>query len=460
MRVRSGVRLAVGALVAASVGFLQVSSAGAAAAVPVPLVTTPPAVGTPWNASIEDLNALGVTEQEFFFAGATTLGPYKSRMLVRTPSDPARFNGTVIVEWFNASSLFDAEPDGPALLPLVARDGYAYVGVTAQQIPIDFLRNRFPDRYGTLTLTEGGSTQPAALEVFAQAGMALRDDVIRPAGSIDPLAGFDVKRLIATGQSQSSTRLTTFVNTIHGAAFEPVYDAFVLNAGGAAPTRFAAPIIKINSENEAPNYFRFRNVADPSYRVWEVAGADHTPVDAVATILRNLDEVRGVQFPRCPFPYQGPGGPPSTDPVIRTAVVQLDTWLGGGPAAAPSVYIDAVASPTNPNVGVLQRDQYGNSTGGVRLPQQVVPTGRNSPAFACQFTTFPQWDEFNGNADPAQDPTDVYTEPASVKALYRNHGGYVSRFGAAVRAAVDSGYLLPADGELMHTDAAQSDIAK
>ena len=73
---------------------------------PAPEVTVSPApdVGTPWNVTTVDLGPLGFTEEEFFFSGTTSVGPYTSRMLVRRPQDPRRFNGTVIVEWLNASS--------------------------------------------------------------------------------------------------------------------------------------------------------------------------------------------------------------------------------------------------------------------------------------------------------------------------------------------------------------------
>jgi hypothetical protein len=32
---------------------------------------------------------------------------------------------------------------------------------------------------------------------------------------------------------------------------------------------------------------------------------------------------------------------------------------------------------------VIQRDPYGNTLGGIRMPEQEVPTGRNTPSFGC-----------------------------------------------------------------------------
>ena len=62
----------------------------------------------------------GIRQEEFFFAGTTAQGAYKSRMIVRRPIDPKRFNGTVIVEWMNASSGNDLDVDFLSLLPLMA----------------------------------------------------------------------------------------------------------------------------------------------------------------------------------------------------------------------------------------------------------------------------------------------------------------------------------------------------
>jgi hypothetical protein len=292
--------------------------------------------------------------------------------------------------------------------------------------------------------------------------MALRNN----GAGVDPLGGLEAERLIAIGQSQSSSRLTTYVNTVHGLALEPVYDAFLPHAGGPAPTRFPAPVLKLNSENEAPGYFGQRGVSDPLYRYWEVPGSAHSANASTQYTIDLLTAVRG-SFPRCPFPHEGPGGPADIDPVIRAAVVHLDAWARTGDPPPAGPLIDIVPSPTNPGTGVIQRDRFGNGLGGIRLPEQEVPTGRNSPSFGCvvpelgiTLATFPQWDAFDGGADPAVDPTDTYTEPASPRALYRSHGRYVARFVAATRATERAGFILRADAWQLASDAAASDIAR
>src|ERR1700759_3796833 len=90
--------------------------------VAAPTVSGPVTGGThgfPFTSSSVDLRSHGYAEQEFFFSGTAhsftsaqpltsdgkwqvqqaAAAPYESRMIVRAPTDPAKFNGTVIVEW-------------------------------------------------------------------------------------------------------------------------------------------------------------------------------------------------------------------------------------------------------------------------------------------------------------------------------------------------------------------------
>ena len=109
----------------------------------------------PLSAQPLDLGASGYVEQEFFASGTataftassfpsngdwsitpTTSAPYETRILVRRPADPARFNGTVVVEWMNVTA-GESAPDWQYLNPLLERDGYAWVGVSAQRLAVD-----------------------------------------------------------------------------------------------------------------------------------------------------------------------------------------------------------------------------------------------------------------------------------------------------------------------------------
>lgn len=480
----NSIQLSARALALAGAGLVGVAMATPTLAAPAdvgrPLVSAAPKIGEMWAESPLDEGRFGLVEEEFFFEGTTTKGErYKSRMIVRRPANASRFNGTIIVEWMNASSGSDLDVDYPSVLPLLQRQGYAYVGVTAQRIPLDFMRKRNPARYETLTMTDD-QPQNAAFEVFSQAGQALKG---RFRGA-DPLGGLKGRVLIAIGQSQSSGRLGSFISNVHGQTLTAVFDAVVLHAGGGAPSRVPVPTLKLNSENEAPGYWNGRATTHPNYVYWEVPGTAHQPLEGTEASLLQLNAARGpAGFPRCPFPYQGEGGPVPIDAVLRAGIVGLDRWVRTGRPLRTAPLIEMTAPPANaapaPSPmpgpggprGVIQRDRYGNALGGIRLPQQEVPTGRNTPSTACQVSiggrtttlgSYPQWDGFDGGRDPAVDPEDKVnaSEPASAKAVYGTHGNYVARFDRATDAALRQGFILKFDADAMKRAAASSTIAK
>ena len=102
-----------------------------------------------------NLAANGYVEQEYFASGTahafkatsspsdgrwtiepTTSAPYETRLIVRRPSSPKKFNGTVVVEWLNVSA-GESSPDWDYLNPMLMAEGYAWVGVSAQALAIN-----------------------------------------------------------------------------------------------------------------------------------------------------------------------------------------------------------------------------------------------------------------------------------------------------------------------------------
>lgn len=104
--------------------------------------------------SAYDLADVGYRAEEFFVSATassyipvTELGPdgrwdvtpsgsadFTTRIVVLTPTDPARFNGTVLVEWLNVSGGIDAPAVWMMAHREIIRAGYAYVGVSAQRV--------------------------------------------------------------------------------------------------------------------------------------------------------------------------------------------------------------------------------------------------------------------------------------------------------------------------------------
>ena len=177
--------------------------------------------------------------------------PYKTRLVVRRPTNPQRFNGTVILEWQNVTAGYDIDASwigGNA--KHFMREGYAWVGVSAQRVGVHQagrVRAWSPVRYGSLDVTAGGTlvSDQLSYDIFSQAAQAVMHPV-----DVDPLPGFDRKRILASGASQSASRLTIYYNSIE--PLTGIFDGYLLLVGGGTVrTDLGIPVFKVQSETEA-----------------------------------------------------------------------------------------------------------------------------------------------------------------------------------------------------------------
>src|SRR5262249_7385731 len=77
--------------------------------------------------------------------------PYTTRMLVRRPSDPERFNGTVVIEALNPSANFDIAAVWDRSRDYFVRSGTVFVGWSSKSIIADRTLKGFnPTRYAAL----------------------------------------------------------------------------------------------------------------------------------------------------------------------------------------------------------------------------------------------------------------------------------------------------------------------
>ena len=157
----------------------------------------------------------GYVEQEFFVEGAATRystscsslivstilfartgygrkhGPSVQDSDGGTPAErPAKFNGVVVVEWFNVTAQFELDVQWYRSSEYCTRKGFAYVGVGPQRVGIHVTPNGLrawnPNRYGSLDVTVGGTVMDDSLKwsIFSQVGQALAHPV-----GVDPLGG-------------------------------------------------------------------------------------------------------------------------------------------------------------------------------------------------------------------------------------------------------------------------------
>ncbi len=445
-----------------------------ASAVPNPVVSGPiPATATPGDPSHHypffsttvDLASEGYIEEEFFFEGtanrynipspfatATVIDtghPYRTRMIVRRPASPDKFNGVVLMEWLNVTVGYDLDGNWLQSYEHLMRRGYAWVGVSAQRVgihqPGTGLKVWSPSRYGTLDVTQGGTITNDALQydIFSQAAQAVRS----PSG-VDPMGALHVEQILAFGASQSATRLVTYHNSIHPLA--GVIDGFLLIVGGPQlRTDLDVKVFKFLSETDvigtqitlpqAP----IRQPDSDHYRTWEVAGAAHIDFHVIQELLP-LQARDGIAplFMGCDLP------PFSRIPFYFVGNAMLDhmvDWVKYNiqPPSAPLIEIQTMGPPV-----VAARDSFGNVLGGIRLSQHAVPTatntGVNTPvATACRtFGTFQPFDA------------------GTLATLYPEHGTYVSQVTQTTHRNLRNGFIVVEDAIATVRDAAQSGIGR
>jgi hypothetical protein len=452
----------------------------AAKAADVPTVSGPVtggAHGRPFGTSLADLTASGYIEEEYFIAGTATsydaakpLGsdgvwsvapagtrPYKTRILVRRPKDPKRFNGTVVLEWQNVSGGFDVDAEWGYAYPLLMRDGYVWVGVSAQHAGVmgPPLRAGFSqpltlwdaERYDSLSVPN----DDFSFDIFTQAARLLGPH--RPSVSPDPLGGLKVARILGVGASQSANRLATYVD-----AAQPVANALdgILIAsrigvrGGAAPLKadgempdpvkirpdLKVPVFVVETESDALSHYPARTPDSAHYRLWETAGTAHQNAWA--------DRYFGDEIKRDLGGAGGLGGCDRavndlpTQHVQSAAIHALDQWVrtGQAPASGPPIAISG--SPA-----MIERDELGNAKGGLRLPGIAAPV-----AFYGGLGT-PEHCRLEGFMVPL--------DAATLKRLYPDHAAYVAKVKEAAKAAERAGFLLPPEAaeEISKAEAAK-----
>ncbi|MDD9205621.1 alpha/beta hydrolase domain-containing protein, partial [Georgenia sp. 10Sc9-8] len=436
-------------------------------AVPAPTVTGPlattspigdPEHGYPFLATDVDLDAAGYVEQEFLISGeatrydadgqtdatVTSTGhPYTTRIVVRRPAEESASNGVVIAEWYNVSNQWDQEVDWFQTHEHLMREGYTWVGVSAQRAGVHSdtgLRAWSPDRYGTLDLTDDGTIEDDSLsyDVFSQAVKALRD----PAGT-DPLGPLDPDYVIATGHSQSAGRLHTYYNSVQPLA--DVLDAVVLHGGGGpVRTDLDTPLFKLNSEGDlAINLIGAaeRQPDSDVLRTWEVAGASHGDWKLITDYgplrLRDVGTLPG-GYPGTPQTCDLPSLSRVPQHQVQAAVYDHTVaWVAHGiqPPTADPIELD--------EEGDVVRDDLGLAQGGIRLAAQEAPVRVNSGV-----NTGPGFCFLDGSSVPLPE--------AVLEELYPTVDVYADQVAAATADAVQRGHVpanVPVD-QAWYTDLA------
>lgn len=482
-------------------------SSGPAAAAPGTIAAANPTVAGPISGGLGifisatrfPLADVGYKQSEYFLSGnaesyapAGTLGSdgkwsvnvanhadYKTRIVVYRPILATKFNGTVVVEWLNVSGGLDSAPDWINAHNELIRQGYAWVGVSAQAAGVEGggsfgvvslpLKKFDPTRYRSLS--HPGDAY--SYDMFTQAAQAVR----HPKG-IDPLDGLNVKKMIAAGESQSAYYMTTYVNAI--APRSSLFDGFFIHSRPAGSASLSGIPLNNTATPETPDIVYIRNDSVPvltfqtesdlfllksypdmqedsaNFRLWEVPGTSHADTYTIKGAFDKGNDPKYAEVVSTSAPVPGIidcGIPINSGPqhfVVSAAYSALQNWLTSGvpPASAPRMSVAGT-----PPAYVL--DTHGNVLGGIRTPYVDVPIAKlsaNGQAGGIDGL------ENSGSSFCFLFGTTTMFDNTTLQSLYPNHTSYVAAVNAATDSAVAKGYLLEADGSLIKQSAQASTI--
>ena len=443
-----------------------------------------------------DLEAAGYIESEYRLAGRARVfdwptrdgeapqvlaeGPYVTRLLIRRPAEPARFNGTVIVEPMN--------PSTPVDLPIMwaqshrhfIESGYAWVGITIKPNTIRSLKTFDPARYGELAMPNPSAAprcavaqiNPSSQPTTTSDESGLAWDIITQTGELlksrngtNPL-GVAAQRLYMTGQSQTAgyarTWATLFGRRVTGPDGRPLYDAYLYS--GSPPWQVPihqcradlasgdprlitpgvrVPVVELFAQGDiGTNVGTRRKDADTRtdrFRRYEVAGAPHFDPWEERSFASDADTRRATGTAAAATDDCKPSGvTPSDFPnrhAMNAAWYNLDRWVRRDipPPHAPLLELKPQAPGTafDPATAFVE-DAHGNALGGVRTSTVDVPTARwvgaKTGAFRCLFEGYK-----------------IPFDEAKLRSLYPDSAAYVTRVKRSAAALEQARWLTPTD---------------
>lgn len=469
----------------------------------MPTAIAVPASGKPALSSAKrpgtehsDLDKYGYVEEEFYLQGVapaiTAAGknlfeaPYTTRILVRKPADPARFNGTVVIEPF---SWFGERGAGWILTrDYLLRRGYAYIGYTlsintpavdpkfisdnptaeaeaiaqyGRIVNFDFMRRFDYARYAPLgtyydpeRFTRGNGPDPFVPQsqgIAAQLALLLKTNAAQ-----SPLAGLDVRRVYVNSWAVTAQVWMDYLDQGRHQQWRmpdasPLIDAYMTGrmaygeVGGDVirlPRQMpdGVPFVTVYSQSEVMHdVIEGINLPpdtdSPQVRYYEVTGMPHLRLADLGTehTEQLAADIGKGDDPRCRTLYDEPA-----ELVVSALLDGMDRWVREARPMpkAPRVAREGKAAVRDPATGNLQ--------GGVRPPWVQVPS-------ATYLT------EQETGCGLIYDTKVAYSKDA-LRQRYGSFSHYEQAFEEAKNLSIKEGYLLPEDAASLRSIAKPQDF--
>jgi len=301
----------------------------------------------------DDLAHFRYVTKEYFVAGTANGQPYKTRIVIRRPSDASRFSGLILAE--------SMHPSGN---PWMFHFTHAYsmteghIGLEILTTTPQGLADANPGRYKELAVANG-----QANEIIAQVGALMKSS-----RADNPLAGLPIRRMILAGSSASAAVVVNYLPAHmvqRLAELKPIYDGFMPTSNGTNLRKIDVPMIQVPTMREVfqgvgPTRVDGDTPGD-QFRMYEFAGMAHIDSRDAAAYYPDPCKQPISRFPLAAY--------------MSVALNHLWQWLDKGtvPPHADRFYVDY---NTDKDGSLLALDEWGNVKGGIRNPYVDVPAAK------------------------------------------------------------------------------------
>ena len=301
----------------------------------------------------DDLAHFRYVTREYFVSGTANGQPYKTRIVIRKPSDNSRFSGLILAESMHPSG-------NPWMFHFTHRYSMTegHIGLEILTTTTQGLAESNPDRYKDLAVGNG-----QANEIIAQVGALLKSS--RPD---NPLAGLTIRKMVLAGSSASAAVVVNYLpaHMVQRLAdMKPIYDGFMPTSNGTNLRKIDVPMIQVPTMREV-----FQGVGPTrvdgdapgdQFRMYEFAGMAHIDSRDAAAYYPDPCKLPISRFPLAAY--------------MSVALNHLWQWLDKGtvPPHADRFYVDYNMDKDG---SLLALDEWGNVKGGIRNPYVDVPAAK------------------------------------------------------------------------------------
>ena len=381
------------------------------------------------------LSHFGYETREYFVSGTANGETYTTRMVVRQPSDLARFSGLVLVEAMHGSGsahMFEFTEI------YTMSSGHAAVEILTTS-PAQFTALN-EARYKDLK-NSGAQTN----EILAQVGSLIKSGAA--------LGGRPVRKMVLAGTSMTAGVLINYLPAhmvYRTPKMERIYDGFLPTSNGSMIREIDVPLIHVPTMHEVSGNITNRQDGDEpgkQYRLYEFAGMAH---------IDTRDNVRLQPNPCAQmlstFPHQA---------YMSVALYHLLQWVDKGvvPPRADRILLDR---DEHNDGSLMALDEHGNPRGGIRNPYVDMPTVKYGirPAAITPLIANPSAYVARGGQNAANQMCglsgyQVAFDAAKLKTLYKNKQAYVRAVEKRVAELERAGWSLPVYRDMILGDAAK-----